>query len=522
MGAQKKVMKTRVFICLFLISQLPSLNICAKDVHGKNSNKVVLYKNKNHFTQIQDIETKHLVVNQIISSTPDETWKKESSITRKVIAPVQLYINLRKSAQDIHGFGACFNELGWEAITSLSKKKQHAIFNQLFSPGIGLNLTICRVPIGANDFSHDWYSYNEVEDDFMMKNFNIQNDKSTLIPYIKEAQKFNSDLRIWASPWSPPAWMKWNKHYACATSPTNISEKYRNSLPSNKQGAEGSNLFIQDDKYFKAYALYFERYIQAYRNEGINIGMVMPQNEWNSCQNFPSCTWNAQGLANFIGGYLGPTMQKQGVELMLGTMERPSALIIDSILNKPEVMKYISGVGFQWAGKDALPGVRERYPYLKFYQTEQECGDGKNDWKHCVHSWELMKHYISNGVSTYLYWNMVLPEGGISRWGWSQNSLITVDSSTNTFRYNYEFYLLKHVSHFVKPGAKVLNTEGLFKNVLAFLNKDNSIVVVIHNEGNKQESLAINIDGEEFEIVLKANSFYSVFFSRINETQEKP
>jgi len=86
----------------------------------------------------------------------------------------------------------------------------------------------------------------------------------------------------------------------------------------------------------------------------------------------------------------------------------------------------VKGVGFQWAGK-AIAGIHRQYPDLPLYQTEQECGDGKNDWRYCRYAWTLMKHYLRNGASAYLYWNVSLKKGGVSRWGWAQNSLVTVD-----------------------------------------------------------------------------------------------
>lgn len=190
-----------------------------------------------------------------------------------------------------------------------------------------------------------------------------------------------------------------------------------NRLPVEREGKEGTNMFIQEDQYFSAYALYFSKFIKAYRDQDIKIDMVMPQNEFNSAQVFPSCTWTASGLAKFIGEYLSPEMKKINVDLMFGTMERPTEALVDTVLTDPLASKYIKGVGFQWAGKDAIPGINKRYPHLQLYQTEQECGNGKNDWEKCKYSWSLLKHYIKNGANAYMYWNTSLKEGGISTWG---------------------------------------------------------------------------------------------------------
>jgi glucosylceramidase len=443
-----------------------------------------------------------------ISTTETKPWVKNEGLQfEKSSATADVKIDLEQTGQTIKGFGACFNELGWTSLSRLKEEERASIFTELFKPGGGANFSICRMPVGANDFSLDWYSYNETEGDFDMKNFSIENDLKTLVPFIREAQKYNADLKLWASPWSPPQWMKGNKHYACSMPWPGLAAKFQNHLPADKQGKEGTNMFIQEEKYFDAYALYFSKFIQAYKDQGIQIGMVMPQNEFNSCQIFPSCTWTAGGLAKFVGKYLGPEMEKQGVEIFFGTMERPNEAIVDTVLNDPDAGKYVKGVGFQWAGKNAIPGIHRRYPDLTLYQSEQECGDGKNDWKYCCYAWSLMKHYLNNGASAYLYWNISLDEGGFSRWGWQQNSLVTVDPATKTYRLNHEYYLLKHVSHFVLPGAKRLNTTGSFENVLAFVNPDGSIVVVVRNDQKEVKQIAVNMGEKSFVADLEPDSF---------------
>jgi glucosylceramidase len=329
----------------------------------------------------------------------------------------------------------------------------------------------------------------------------------TLVPFIKNARKYNPGLKIWASPWSPPSWLKWNKHYACSRSWPGMDIRFQNGLDTLKQGKEGANLFIQKNEYFKAYALYFSKFIKAYRDQGINIFAVMPQNEFNSCQLFPACTWTASGLARFIGSYLGPAMEKEKVEIMFGTMERPNVALVDTVLNDPLAGKYIKGIGFQWAGKNAIAGAHKKYPDMRLYQSEQECGDGKNDWAYCCYAWTLMKHYISNGANAYMYWNLSLDKDGFSRWGWRQNSLVSVDLQKKTFNYNYEYYLLKHVSHFVMPGARLLKTNGTFTSLLAFVNPDSSIVMIARNDDKSDKKINIKIGSKEINPFLKADSF---------------
>jgi len=443
-----------------------------------------------------------------VLSTQSSQWLGQKGLlTESLSDKIDIEILLDKPLQTIDGFGACFNELGWTSLNSLSSEDRESVFKELFAPGVGANFNICRMPVAANDFARDWYSYDETEGDFEMKNFSIANDLQTLVPFINNAEKYNPGLMIWASPWSPPSWMKWNNHYACASTGPKTDEKFQNGLTKDNQGHEGANLFIQKEEYFKSYALYFSKFIKGYRDQGIKISAIMPQNEFNSCQIFPSCTWTASGLAKFIGSYLGPAMDLEKVQIMFGTMERPGIALVDSIITDPLAGKYIRGIGFQWAGKGAIAAAHKKYPYLTLYQSEQECGDGKNDWNYCSYAWTLMKHYLSNGANAYMYWNLALDKDGISRWGWRQNSLISVDQQKKSFVYNFEYYLIKHVSHYVKPGARLLETSGLNNNVLAFINPNGSVVIVLRNEDKTDKKIIIKIDNKEIRPVLNADSF---------------
>lgn len=442
-------------------------------------------------------------------TTETSPWVEQPeliSASADTIPKVDVTVLTDNRQQKIDGFGACFNELGWLSLSKLDPTVREDIMEELFFPGVGANFTICRMPVGANDFSRDWYSYDETDGDFQMENFTIANDMQTLVPFIKNAQKCNSDLRIWASPWCPPSWMKYNKHYASAFTGENIDVKYRNGLPADKVGLEGTDMFIQDSAYLQAYALYFTKFIEEYKKQDVKIFAVMPQNEFNSAQIFPSCCWKASSLANFIGNYLGPAMEEQEVEVMFGTMERANEALVDTILSDPACSKYVKGVGFQWAGKGAIPGIHKRYPKLRLYQTEQECGDGRNDWKSAMYSWSLMQHYLNNGATAYMYWNISLDEGGISRWGWAQNSLVVVDPVLKSFRYTPEYYVMKHVSHYVQPGARKLETQGAYTNLMAFHNPDGSIAVVLANETSDDRTVTFRIDDRVYMPLVKAHS----------------
>jgi glucosylceramidase len=447
-----------------------------------------------------------------VVSTPDVSWEQQDTkgIHEAKAGSTNVEIDIARPLQTIDGFGSCFNELGWTSLSALNEPDRETILRELFAPGVGANFTVCRMPVGANDFSRDWYSYNETDGDFEMKNFSIANDRETLIPFIKSAQKYHPGLQLWASPWSPPTWMKDNRHYACTPLSDFFDQAYRTDIKPEQVRREGDNMFIQKDAYFKAYAAYFAKFIEAYRAENIPIFMVMPQNEFNSCQPFPSCTWRSAALNKFVGEYLGPKMEELGVALMFGTMERPNTLLADTLLRDPLSSKYIKGMGFQWGGKNAIEAIHRNYPQLKIYQTEQECGDGQNDWQMCVHSWQLMKHYFKHGASVYEYWNTSLEKGGMSRWGWRQNSLVTVNKKAKTYKFTYEYYLLKHASHYVLPGAQYLAASGTFTDLMAFKNADGSYVLILHNDSDKEIRPVIKLGDRTISAPLKPHSFNTI------------
>ncbi|MDR0995011.1 MAG: beta-glycosidase [Tannerella sp.] len=449
-----------------------------------------------------------------VSTTEEAPWQAQAPVKAtkgQVESDLKIIVDTTATEQSVEGFGSCFNELGWLSLMLLEDSDRQAVMSELFSPGKGADFNLCRLPIGANDFARNWYSFDETPGDFAMKDFSIARDKEMLIPFIHNAQKYRPDLKLWASPWSPPVWMKHNKHYASV--PLHKG-RFDNGMKKGQEGHEGSDMFIRQKPYLEAYALYFSKFIQAYRNEGIRISAVMPQNEFNSAQPFPSCCWTAAGLADFIGHYLGPAMKKEGVQLMFGTMERPNEALVDTILTDPEAGKYIHTVGFQWAGKEALPGIHKRYPSLHLWQTEQECGDGRNSWEEAVQAWNLMKEYFDSGVSAYMYWNTSLLEGGTSTWGWSQNSLVVVRQEGNsahfTYSYTPEYYVMKHLSHYVRPGARKLRLGGDFEDALAFRNPDGSLVIAMRNSDALVLHLSLQIGKETFLLPLPAYSLSTV------------
>ena len=191
-------------------------------------------------------------------STQDNYWKNGKGI-KWSDSPEKTGEVIRISdekAQYIDGLGGTFNELGWDALCTLPEEKKNEILFNLFSPKES-NYTYCRMPIGASDFAMNFYSLNDVVDDFDMINFSIDRDRHILMRYIKEAQKIHPGLKIWASPWCPPAWMKTNNHYASNYDNGTVN---RNGLPREKVLELPTTGFKMQPGYLDAYALYFTKF----------------------------------------------------------------------------------------------------------------------------------------------------------------------------------------------------------------------------------------------------------------------
>lgn len=464
-----------------------------------------------------------------VSSTEGNVWQESKvKLQSKSKQNPVLQVTGKEQGVIFKNWGTCFNELGWDALNLLPRREQEDILKKLFAPEGDLRFTMGRFSMNANDYARDWYSCDEVDGDFQLKYFNIDRDKTTLIPYIKAAQQHNPDLTFWVSPWSPPSWMKVNHYYSVRS-----DAKYNKMSPlSDEILLEGStekdtkvfpqqlavqDYFIQDPRYLKTYANYFCKFISSYKEQGIPVSMVMFQNESWSYTVYPGCAWTAEGIIRFNTEYLAPALKEQHpeVSLYLGTINTNRYDVIDRILSDPRMPETIKGVGFQWEGGQILPRLREKYPQYNYVQTESECGWGSFDWKAAEHTFERMNHYLGNGCEEYTFWNAILYDDGVSGWGWKQNALIRVDSKTGTATFTPEYYAVKHYSNKVVPGSKVLRYKGIGedrKPVMVLLTPENKYLVIAGNFKDEPQRLTVKLEDKYLEVTLQAhslNTFYS-------------
>ncbi len=467
-----------------------------------------------------------------VSSCEGKTWtqNKVKLQTKAGGTAADLSVDKGDSVVVFKAWGTCFNELGWDALNVLPSNEKEDILRKLFSPEGDLRFTLGRFPMNANDFSRNWYSCDEVPGDFELKHFNIDRDKTSLVPYIKSAQRYNPNMTFWISPWSPPSWMKINQDYPVR------SDKYNTMHPAKDyylQGNKGpktdgvfpaelaeTDFFIQDPRYLSAYANFFCKFVSAYKELNIPIKMVMFQNESWSYTPYPGCAWTPEGIIRFNVEYLAPALKKAhpDVKLYFGTINTNRYEVIEKVLDDPRMPETIQGIGLQWEGGQLLPRLRAKYPDYNYVQTESECGWGSFDWKAAEHTFHLMNHYLGNGCEEYTFWNPILADEGISPWGWKQNALIRVDSKQAKAIFTPEYYAVKHYTRFLMPGTKVMAfkpTGEDKKPVLVVQTPEGKTVVVAGNFQDSPQQLTVKLGEKWLNATLQAHSFNTFEFLNI-------
>lgn len=470
----------------------------------------------------------------IVSSTENHIWKSVSASLEKKPKYDVAVLNDKVSGQPFKAWGMTFNELDWDAISLLPEHDQQELLYNFFAPEGDIYFTRGRISPGANDYARSWYSCNETPGDFAMRHFSIERDKEAIIPFIHRAQTYCPDMTFWISPWCPPSWMKINGDYPVLSSKFNNMPSTMDYLLYNgdtdvdenemKLTGERSKLFpkrlattdyfIQDDRYLKAYADYFCKFISAYGNEGIPIDMVIYQNEAYSYTPYPGCAWTKDGIIRFNKDYLSPALKlaHPGVKLYLGTFNTNRIDHVKEILADESLLSCIDGIAFQWEGRDILPDISSEHPTKNYICSESECGWGSFDWGAAEHTFELINHYLGHGCNEYTIWNCILTDNGESPWGWKQNALVRVDSKNHSFTYTPEYYAVKHYAHFIKKGTKVIAHKGGQSDGLPILvveTTDGNTVAFISNSTDSQQKISIRIKDRYMNLSLVPHSVHT-------------
>jgi glucosylceramidase len=441
----------------------------------------------------------------LVTSSKGAYWVTTGKLTEAASGTADVTVNDASTAQTWKGFGGSFNEKGWGYLSLLSESDRNRALGLLFGRD-GCNLTLGRIPIGATDYANDRYSLDEVpagETDLTLERFSIARDEQQLIPYVKAAQAIKGDLRFWASPWSPPTWMK--------------EGPFNDDSPFDGGSMKG------DEATLGALAKYFVKFVQAYADHGISIDVVAPQNEPGYSGTYPTCAWAPETYAAFVGQHLGPALAAANLntQIMLGTFNggQGDTDIISTVMGNATSRGYIALLGYQW-GMEANARADRQYD-IPIWQTEHKCGNypweggfneqvAPNDHAYAVESWGLLRVWIDAGVNAYSVWNLVLDTVGAgidSMRFWPQNALMTVDTTAKTLAITPTYYVIRHLAQFVEPGAVVLGTTG--GEALAFKNPGGSVVTVLRNSG-AAKTYTLAVAGKRLQFEMPADGWATV------------
>jgi glucosylceramidase len=391
---------------------------------------------------------------------------------RQTPNPTRIEISEHTTFQDIDGFGFCLTGGSASHLHRMSGQARRALLNELFSPrGKGIGASYLRVTIGASDLNETIYSYDDLpagETDPFLAHFSLARDRVDVIPMLRQILGVNPKLKIMASPWSPPTWMKTN------------------------HDTVGGSL---DPKYYGVYASYFVKYIQAMKAEGISIEAITVQNEPLHPGNNPSLLMLAPEQAEFVKHHLGPAFAAAGLRTKIiiydHNADRPDYPI--SILNDPEARKFIDGSAFHlYRGPiEALAKVHESFPTKNLYFTEQWVGapgslESDLDW----HIKTLIIGGTRNWCRTVLEWNLSSnPEltphtdrGGCDRC----LGAVTIDRDQVTR--NPAYYIIAHAAKFVRPGSVRVATPASdsLPNVAFAAPGGKKVLIVLNSTGSAQ------------------------------------
>ncbi|WLR54810.1 glycoside hydrolase family 30 protein [Mesobacillus subterraneus] len=403
-----------------------------------------------------------------------------------------IFIDPEKKYQEIIGFGGAFTEATAYTLSQITPDKRQEVIESYFNQETGLGYTIGRVHIHSCDFALGNYTY--VDDyDENLNTFDISRDHKWVLPLLKDAViEKGSQIKLLASPWSPPAWMK-----------------------TNNEMNNGGKLLHQ---YRDTWAKYYTKFIDAYEKEGFPIWGITVQNEPEAVQTWDSCIYTGEEERDFIKNYLGPQMHQAGYEnVKILIWDHNRDVIVErakAVFEDPEASKYVWGTGFHWYVSEEFENVgkvHDLYPdkHLLFTEGCQEGGVQLGEWFTGERYGRNMIGDLNNWTEGYIDWNMVLNEEGSPN---HVNNLcdapIIADTKTNEVHYNSSFYYIGHFSKFIRPGAKRIGLERTNANLqsTAFMNTDDSIALVIMNETDQIESFTVGYENEHFSAQLPPHS----------------
>ncbi|NML66335.1 glycoside hydrolase family 30 protein [Hymenobacter sp. RP-2-7] len=420
-------------------------------------------------------------------------------VGQPVETQVCVFVNPERQFQTLVGIGGALTDASAEVFAKLPKAKQQELLQAYYSPTAGIGYTLARTNIGSCDFSSDSYTYVK-DNDKSLKSFSVKHDEKYKLPLIKQATAAaGGQLTLFASPWTPPAWMKTNHDLL-----------------------HGGHLLPE---YRQAWAEHFVKFVQAYERLGVPVWGLTVQNEEMATQKWESCVYTAEEERDFVKGFLGPTLQKNGLsDKKLMAWDHNRDLVqqrASAVFDDPESAKYLWGLGYHWyetwTGSGMLFGnvarVHEMYPDKQLFFTEGCVENFKLDQ---VKEWRLGERYgysmindFNAGTAGWTDWNILLDEqGGPNHVGNFCFAPVHADLRTGELIYTNAYYYIGHFSKFIRPGAKrvAVSTNRDWLQATAFQNTDGKLAVVVMNRGDQPQEFQLWIKGQAVATTSPAHS----------------
>jgi glucosylceramidase len=390
--------------------------------------------------------------------------------------------------QGIDGFGFTLTGGSASLLNGLGGN-QASVLNELFGTGSGqIGISYLRISIGASDLSSSDFTYNQTAGDVNMNNFSLAPENLDFLPILKKIIAINPSIKILATPWTAPTWMKVNT--------------------TGNNGYTGGSL---NTAYYDAYARYFVKYIQAMKAQGITIDAITPQNEPLNPYNNPSMVMQANEQVTFINNNLGPQLSAAGLNTKIIAYDHNADVPSYATTVVGGASQYVDGSAFHlYAGSiSALTDVHNAYPNKNVYFTEQWVGAPSNFGGDLA--WHINTLIIGasrNWSRNVLEWNLAAdPNNNPHTNGGCSTCLGGITVSGTSITRNVGYYIIGHASKVVRPGAVRIssNIAGTIQNV-AFKNSDGSKVVIASNSGSSSVSFKLKWGGESFTYSLAAGA----------------
>lgn len=416
---------------------------------------------------------------------------------------ISIFVNPNKQYQEFIGIGGAFTDAAAETFATLSKAKQQEFLKAYYDKTTGIGYTFGRTTIHSSDFSSGSYTYIK-EGDKELKTFSIKHDQKYRIPLIKQAiSAAGGSLQMFASPWSPPAFMK-----------------------SNKSMLQGGKLLPE---YAQAWANYYVKFLQAYEKQGIPMWAISVQNEPMAKQTWESSLYTAEEERDFLKNHLGPTMEKAGYGKMpIIVWDHNRDLIVqrvNTILADPEAAKYVWGIGFHWyetwaGGAPMYNNVTEvdkAYPEKHLLLTEASIEKYTPEklqlWANGERYGDSMINDFNSGAEAWTDWNILLDEkGGPNHVGNYCFSPIHANTKTGELIYTPVYYYIGHFSKFIQPKAKRVSAVSS-RSVLqttSFVNANNELVSVVMNSTDKDVPYNYFVGSQVTKVTIPAHAIQTL------------